>query len=174
MPSHSIYALCDPDTKQPRYVGRTSYPLRHRLGNHIGNARNNKCSLELSQWINDIRARGQDPSIILLEECSLTDADAAEKAWIALCAEKGCNLLNKAFLSKRPPRTWTSERHTRRPGIDYPDPELNGDALLEWYATRWNLSVSDFVTACRWMMANDITMAEAINQCLVIPQVEPA
>lgn len=165
MPNHSIYALCEPDTGDVRYIGRTSYPLHHRLSNHVGSAKSNKCNPALSQWINDLLAKGQDPSIVLLEECSLTEADAAEKAWIALCAEKECNLLNKAFLSKRAPRTWTSERHTRKSGIDYPDPELNNDALLEWYARRWDLSVSDFVASARWVIAHDTTMAEAIRIC---------
>ena len=118
MPSHSIYALCDPDTGDVRYIGRTSYPLHHRLSNHVGSARSNKCNPALSQWINGLCDNGKRPGIILLEECSLTDADASEKAWIARYIERQCRLFNKAYLPKqptqKPSKVWGTAK--RKPG----------------------------------------------------------
>jgi len=101
MPLTNIYALCEPNERLPRYVGQTAFPLGSRLSNHIAGAKAGKSNPALSQWINDLRARGQKPGIVLLEECHPDNANAAEQAWIAVCIEGKCNLLNQVSLSPR-------------------------------------------------------------------------
>lgn len=156
MPSHSIYALCDPAGGFPRYVGRTSFPLRHRLCNHIHDAKSGKSNRELSAWINGLVAINQRPSIVLLEECAPEEAPKTETAWIATCQRQGCDLLNKSQL-------YLPVVKTRKPPADRPELSLSGDALLEWYALRWGLSVIDFVSAIKLAMDNDISMQDAID-----------
>jgi hypothetical protein len=95
----SIYALCEPDGQTVRYVGQTIYPLRHRLNNHVANAISGKSNPVLSRWINGLQSNGQEPTIILLEECKPTNAIKVETTWIALCQEEGCDLLNAAQLA---------------------------------------------------------------------------
>lgn len=111
MALHSIYALCEPDTKQPRYVGRTSFPLGHRLSNHVASAKRGMSSEGLSLWVNQLEAIGKRPVIILLEECAPEDADKTEVAWITQYQQRGYALLNIAHLP-RPPKT----PRDRKPG----------------------------------------------------------
>lgn len=99
MPLTNIYALCEPDSQTPRYIGQTAFPLGHRLSNHVASAKRGASSNGLSTWINGLVYNGQRPAIILLEECAPGDASKAETAWIALCKQQGCDLLNLAQLS---------------------------------------------------------------------------
>ena len=102
MPLTNIYALCEPGSQTPRYIGQTTFPLGHRLSNHIASAKRGKSSNGLSTWVNGLVYNGQRPVIVLLEECAPDEADNTETAWIALCQQQGCDLLNLAQLPTPP------------------------------------------------------------------------
>jgi len=44
MPLTNIYALCEPGSQTPRYIGQTTFPLGHRLSNHVASAKRGKSS----------------------------------------------------------------------------------------------------------------------------------
>ncbi len=102
MPLTNIYALCEPGSQTPRYIGQTTFPLGHRLSNHVASAKRGKSSNGLSTWVNGLVYNGQRPVIVLLEECAPDEADNTETAWIALCQQQGCDLLNLAQLPTPP------------------------------------------------------------------------
>ena len=102
MPSHSIYALCEPDDGKPRYIGKTSMLLNYRLSSHVSSAKKNDGQPALIGWVRSLLDSGKKPTIVLLEECEPNDIDAAEVAWIATCVRNGCDLLNKSLLPKTP------------------------------------------------------------------------
>jgi len=108
MPLTSIYALCETDGKTPRYVGQTSFPLGHRLSNHVSGAKHSGSKNGVSTWINKLLADNQRPIIVLLEECAPEEGNKAEAAWIVLCKQQGCNLLNLSLPPTGDRRHYTS------------------------------------------------------------------
>jgi predicted GIY-YIG superfamily endonuclease len=90
---HYVYALLDPRTNQPRYVGCTTDCAR-RLLDHINATRGT------GAWLRELRSCGCLPTIAILEVCQCSDAGMeAERNWVAKYLEAGCDLLNVA---KRP------------------------------------------------------------------------
>lgn len=92
MPKFTIYALLEPDSEEPRYVGQTAIPLAIRLDQHL---RKGGHSLR-ADWIRSLIARETKPRIELLEEITGTrhDAYSRETAWIRKLRAKGHDLLN--------------------------------------------------------------------------------
>lgn len=96
MPLTNIYALCEPGSQTPRYIGQTTFPLGHRLSNHVASAKRGKSSNGLSTWVNGLVYNGQRPVIVLLEECAPDEADNTEtrlgisqRAIINACKREG-------------------------------------------------------------------------------------
>lgn len=150
MPTASIYALCDPETGQPRYVGRTSYPLRSRLNNHMADAKRKQGSGHaVSLWLTELASQGRKPSIVLLEECDPEEAENTETAWIALCVQSGISVLNQVQLPvEARPRRAKVQKERKQPAMFAPW-ELEGDDLLDWYAARRGVSRSELLaTLC--------------------------
>ena len=102
MPVTNIYALCDPNERFPRYVGQTTLSLGSRLSAHVSRTKSGTSNAALLQWIKGLQANEQRPTIVLLEKSTPNDAREAERAWIALCIEKGCDLLNATSLPQPP------------------------------------------------------------------------
>jgi predicted GIY-YIG superfamily endonuclease len=70
-----IYALCDPDTNEVRYIGQTK-DLKHRLCEHFSA----RSKLYRDCWI---RSLERDPSHFILEECDTREElNEAERFWI--------------------------------------------------------------------------------------------
>jgi len=90
----TIYALLEPTSKEPCYVGQTV------------NARQRQCSYKqpyrasnerLREWIRLLQCNSQEPLWLELEQCSRgAEADCAEQQWIRLLREMGCDLRNVA------------------------------------------------------------------------------
>lgn len=78
-----IYTLKHPDTLEIRYVGKTVRSLSRRLGNHIANAKGNKHSKHLSNWILKILSEGKRPIIEQIEECTPDIWQEREQYWIS-------------------------------------------------------------------------------------------
>ncbi len=84
-----IYALCDPDTGDIRYVGKAKNP-KVRLKTHCnehGNTR--KC-----RWVAKLAREGKKPLLDILEQVDESVWEQAECNWIAYCRETGIDLLN--------------------------------------------------------------------------------
>lgn len=88
----NIYALCDPESGDVRYVGKTIQPLSLRLQQH--------CSLSKrhthprAQWVHSLREKNLKPVILLLETVSHDNWQCAESRWISHFQSSG--LLNSA------------------------------------------------------------------------------
>lgn len=119
MPTHSIYALCEPDTGAVRYVGRTAYPVNSRLSRHIQEALHSSRNRPVHSWIATLAKQGQRPAIMILEECNPDASRELEAHWIALCIDRGDNILNvlarSGSLQDRSSRPETSSRLLRMP-----------------------------------------------------------
>src|SRR5437660_1595370 len=85
----SIYALCEPDTKAVRYVGKAD-SVKARLKNH----KNEKRTTRKCRWLASLHRRGLAPVVILLEEVADDSWQTAERRWIAYFRERGCDLCN--------------------------------------------------------------------------------
>lgn len=67
-----IYALCEPDTGEIRYVGSSKNP-RSRLTSHLSFG----SSIAIRSWVKDLGARGLEPLLAILGEAD-SDAEAAD------------------------------------------------------------------------------------------------
>jgi len=86
-----IYALCDPNSEEIRYVGQTSDSLSGRLSQHIWAAkRTNKTFAH--KWINSLLKQSLRPKIIVLESNAVWNE--SEIRWIAKLRAKSYRLTN--------------------------------------------------------------------------------
>lgn len=87
----TIYALCDPDTQEIRYVGMSSMP-QTRYTHH----KRNKISPHrpMYKWIEKLRKKGKVPEFKVLEEVPSPVAREAEIRWIQQLSQNGTSLLN--------------------------------------------------------------------------------
>ena len=89
-----IYALVDPRTKVPHYIGKTvQHPPQKRLKQHLLKP----ASEELGVWVNELKTINLKPEFKVLETVAL-DADwrAAEIYWIRYGLVQGWCLKNRA------------------------------------------------------------------------------
>ncbi len=89
-----IYALCDPETGEIRYVGKT-VNLQSRLYGHV--CQKNRAN-HIACWIKSIRRRGMMPKMEELERIENSndeDWQEVERFWIAYLRFLGCRLCNR-------------------------------------------------------------------------------
>jgi hypothetical protein len=88
-----IYALCDPDTREIRYVGRTVHRARTRLNGHLLAAAAG-AQLTVSHWLRSLPC---EPLVRVLEdEVPEPELPGVERRWIAQLLEQGARLTNVA------------------------------------------------------------------------------
>jgi GIY-YIG catalytic domain len=87
-----IYALCDPQSGEIRYIGKAD-DVAKRLKGHL---RERRRDFPLYRWIAKLRRRGGVPAVVVLEECSPDSWQPAERQWIRECRQRGVRLLNVA------------------------------------------------------------------------------
>lgn len=87
-----IYALCDPDTREVRYVGFSSR-ARIRLYNHICEARHGGTTPKC-QWIRSLLERDLRPELRFVEEVSFNSWKERECYWIEEFRRQGFDLTN--------------------------------------------------------------------------------
>lgn len=88
-----IYALIDPRTGEPRYVGQTRRTLRSRFTQHL----EKRGSTHRECWIKQLKNEGLQPVMCQLYECfDGGTADAAEIFFIADFKARGFSLTNHA------------------------------------------------------------------------------
>ncbi len=100
-----IYALFDPRTNEPRYVGKSDDPKRRLLG-HV--RRRKEHADHKHNWLCELRGVGLAPELAIIERCSSDSWEPRERHWIKTLRGKGYNLTN------------TSEGGT---GVHNPPPE---------------------------------------------------
>lgn len=88
----TIYALCDPDTKECRYVGKTS-DLISRIRCHRWEAVSSPLHNHKVNWL---RTLSGEPTVEVLEEVGSNTWQVAERYWIREMREQGANLTNFA------------------------------------------------------------------------------
>lgn len=85
-----IYALLDPETGEPRYVGKAINP-HVRFSQHLSE-RSRKTHKQ--RWIAKLKASGREPSLELLEQVPEAEWQAAERHYIAEYRRLGARLVN--------------------------------------------------------------------------------
>jgi len=114
----SIYALCEPDSGEVRYIGQTGDTLSARLYNHITFARHARAQRPINKWLRALVAQGEQPVITLLDTAPNRQAALAqERAQISAHMARGCTLLN--VLMTKPARV--SVARTRARSVRHPD-----------------------------------------------------
>ena len=90
--TYRTYALVDPVTRLPHYVGQTADLLGRRLEQHVKKRQETKKGL----WIRDLIRAEQWPEIVLLEEFLGTRRRAYEREsyWIQQLRGQGHPILN--------------------------------------------------------------------------------
>ena len=86
-----IYALCEPDTGEIRYFGKTSQPIKNRLSRHLrcADVTHNAC------WIKGLKIQGKLPVCqVLMSGLTQSEASEEEIALIAWGRRKGLRLTN--------------------------------------------------------------------------------
>lgn len=90
-----VYALCEPETMEIRYVGQTSIALGDRLRAHLFQATHDEMRTNYNyRWIRKVLARGLEPVLQVLEIVPVVELDRAEIGWITTLRELGCRLTN--------------------------------------------------------------------------------
>lgn len=90
-----VYGLCEPDTGELRYVGKTVCRPEGRFRSHVRKAYNGTEDLK-SAWIRGLIDRGLEPDLIALEVCDPEDVLFYEATWIRGAWLAGCRLTNLA------------------------------------------------------------------------------
>lgn len=84
-----IYALYDPRTKTPRYVGQTSMP-KERFTTHM----RDKGGKAKKLWLDELASEGLSPEFIILEYAMWADCDQRERYWAQKFVGEGHALTN--------------------------------------------------------------------------------
>jgi hypothetical protein len=85
-----IYALIDPETDEPRYIGKSIRPFE-RLTNHM----NEKAACHRTHWLQSLKRKGLRPILVILEGlCGEWPWEEAERYWIARLRQQGAPLVN--------------------------------------------------------------------------------
>lgn len=87
-----IYALFDPRTETPCYIGKTKNP-RNRWQEHISTARKESNRSAVAGWIRELLAAGLEPEMVCLETVE-TGWQEVECRWIDALRSRGYTLHN--------------------------------------------------------------------------------
>jgi len=90
METTSIYILLDPDTKEPRYVGKSDKP-NIRYKQHLSNLKSRSIK---TCWIKSLILKGKKPILEVIEVISINDWQKAECYYIEEYRNLGANLTN--------------------------------------------------------------------------------
>jgi len=89
----TIYALCDPDTRECRYVGKAN-DMMARIRGHRSEALGNKFQTRKARWLRSLG--GREPVVRVLEVVVPEQWAEAERRWIAALRLSGADLTNFA------------------------------------------------------------------------------
>jgi hypothetical protein len=104
----TIYALVDPNTGMPRYVGQTNRTVERRLGQHLSASRK-ATKPHVNAWLRSLSVSNLKPEIWIMEECHSNEGGhEAEVFWIGMLRAWGFDLVN-ILVGGKQHRGW---RHT--------------------------------------------------------------
>lgn len=86
-----IYALCDPDTNDIRYIGKSINP-KSRFYGHVQERQNT----HKGNWIESLIRKEKVPVMKILEEATFDNWEDRERYYIKYYRELGCRLTNLA------------------------------------------------------------------------------
>jgi hypothetical protein len=89
----TIYSLSDPDTRQIRYVGKTTSSLSVRYAHHLFQWKREK-KRHINTWIKSLHDKKKKPIIEILDEVSDMDWSFWEMFWIEQVKAWGFRLCN--------------------------------------------------------------------------------
>jgi hypothetical protein len=96
MSTHLIYALIDPDTEAPRYIGKSTQGLA-RPRQHFSRW-SLRANTHKNSWLKKVLAAGRTVEIQVIEEfpedCGAERLSSAERFWIENYRWLGCDLTN--------------------------------------------------------------------------------
>lgn len=89
---YRIYALVDPLTGDPHYIGQTAATLADRRRDHV----QKPGSTKKGTWIRELLDDGREPQIVLIEEFTGYRREAYEREsfWIRRLRSEGRPILN--------------------------------------------------------------------------------
>lgn len=109
-----VYALVDPDTHLPRYIGQTADIVR-RARKHCSAAYESAALSESPDKDAWVRECSGTVAIVTLDEASAQTIQIIEHAYIVAAVDAGCSLFNRTNTAKRPERLsrdWTRKIQT--------------------------------------------------------------
>ena len=105
-----IYALLDPISGAPRYVGKSAQGIDRRMASHRREARV-RAKTPKHLWISGLAARKLSPKVVVLDSVSVAESARVERRWVARLAR--FNLLNVRVAGAGNPGigrvVWTNE-----------------------------------------------------------------
>jgi len=93
MTTRYIYALIDPRTNEPRYVGATQDP-EARLASHVSQCPSGETIKD--RWLRELKALGLEPELDVIDKAPEGEAPALEAQWIQRMKQRGYELVNSA------------------------------------------------------------------------------
>lgn len=149
-----VYALIDPRTSEPRYVGWTTSP-RARIGQHCRPSSLRRDKSHKGAWVSKLAASGVRPEMIVLES-DPSDRCEAERFWVEYLRFLGANLTNIQAGGDIDPALLRTRNHKARPGgrwsklqrrrqvlSAYPEKLARVEEAITRMAKRCDLTVSE-------------------------------
>lgn len=84
-----IYVLCEPDTEEIRYVGKSDDPIK-RFWQHLSDYTKSY----RASWIKSLKAKNKQPKLKIIDEVPIEYWQQWEVAYIQFFTESGCMLVN--------------------------------------------------------------------------------
>jgi hypothetical protein len=95
----TVYGLIDPESRELRYIGKTTETVRKRLYAHLNEARigsGNGCKDEKTRWLAGLIERDLEPEVVILAEPEAQKSlGQSERHWIVVAATTGGFLVNQ-------------------------------------------------------------------------------
>lgn len=112
-----IYALIDPKNNQAKYIGQTSWAIKHRFAQHLKSSQNS----EKKAWIDSLLSEGYMPEMIVIDICRYNAWPKQEAFWISYFRFMGAELFNKEMRGLRLARSRCQRFHDVIPEYENED-----------------------------------------------------
>lgn len=139
--STTIYALIDPRTREPRYVGKTNVSMRIRFTAHM---RDRRPSRKLN-WLMSLKSDGVYPEIEVLEDLGgnspKEEWQEAERFWISYLMSIGARLTNLTIGGEGLHGLLFTEEHKRKIGDAHRGRKRSAETLARMAESRKGIPI---------------------------------